>query len=64
VTTFHQLTGSIGLANPAGPPQSDGDKATLPLPTTGFRLAGLHMFFVEVRVDGKVHTLRVVEHVG
>lgn len=64
VTTFHQLTGSVGLANPVGQPHSDGDEATLRLATTGFRLTGLHMFFVEVRVDGKVHTLRVVEHVS
>jgi hypothetical protein len=64
VTAFHQLTGRIGLANPAGPPQAEGDEVTLQLPTTGFRFTGLHMFFVEARVNGKVHTLRVAEHVG
>ena len=64
VTAFHQLTGAIARLQPVGSLTADGDVSTVQLSTAGFRMAGLYMFFVEVRVAGELHTLRVVEQVG
>ncbi len=64
VTAFHQLSGNVALLRPTGSPTVDDGTTTLQLSTAGLRLAGLYMFFIEVRVAGELHALRVVEQVG
>lgn len=58
VTAFHAETGSVVHMHPLGSPQVDGDGTRLTFHTE-FERPGDYLAFVQVRVDGFLHTLPV-----
>lgn len=58
ITGFHVASGSMTHLHPLGVPTIEHDAAVLNL-HTAFTLPGSYVFFVQVRVDGFLHTLRV-----
>lgn len=61
-TGFDLATGAVTHLHPVGSPESDGDAAVLEL-HTDLERAGRMLFFVQVRVDGLVHTVPVATSV-
>jgi hypothetical protein len=59
ITAFHAASGSMAHLHPIGVPTIEHDAAVLNLHTY-LTLPGTYVFFVQVRVDGFLHTLRVV----
>jgi hypothetical protein len=57
VTGFHTQAGSMVHLHPVGVPEIESDATVLTL-HTGEIAAGPYVFFVQVRVDGFLHTLR------
>jgi hypothetical protein len=57
ITGFHVATGAMTHLHPIGLPAIEHDAAVLSLHTT-FTLPGTYVFFIQVRVDGFLHTLR------
>jgi hypothetical protein len=63
ITGFHVATGAMTHLHPIGLPTIEHDAAVLSLHTT-FTLPGTYVFFVQLRVDGFLHTLRATADVG
>jgi hypothetical protein len=63
ITGFHAATGAMTHLHPIGLPTIEHNAAVLTLHTT-FTLPGTYVFFVQVRVDGFLHTLRATADVG
>lgn len=63
ITGFHVATGAMTHLHPIGVPTIEHDASVLKLHTT-FTLPGTYVFFVQVRVDGFLHTLRATADVG
>lgn len=59
ITAFHVASGAVAHLHPIGVPTIEHDAAVLNLHTY-LTLPGTYVFFVQVRVDGFLHTLRVV----
>jgi hypothetical protein len=57
ITAFHRLTGAMIHLHPVGVPAIESDATVLAL-HTGKVAAGPYVFFVQLRVDGVLHTLR------
>lgn len=57
VTAFHAQAGTMVHLHPVGVPEIESDATALTL-HTGDVAAGPYVFFVQVRVDGFLHTLR------
>ena len=57
VTAFHTVAGTMVHLHPVGVPEIKSDASVLTL-HTGRIDAGSYVFFVQVRVDGFLHTLR------
>jgi hypothetical protein len=62
VTGFQVASGSMTHLHPIGIPRIEHDAAVLTL-HTALTLPGTYVFFVQVRVDGFLHTLRVTSDV-
>jgi hypothetical protein len=62
VTGFNVETGEFAHAHPFGEPES-GENGTELTFHTGFAVPGRYVFFVQVRVDGFVHTVPVTSTV-
>lgn len=58
ITAFHVASGTMAHLHPIGVPVIEHDAAVLNLHTY-LTLPGTYVFFVQVRVDGFLHTLRV-----
>jgi hypothetical protein len=63
VTAFHAASGAMTHLHPIGVPAIEHDAAVLTL-HTNLTLPGTYVFFVQVRADGFLHTLRVVTDVN
>jgi len=59
ITAFHVASGTMAHLHPIGVPAIEHNAAVLSLHTY-LSLPGTYVFFVQVRVDGFLHTLRVV----
>jgi hypothetical protein len=59
ITAFHVASGTMAHLHPIGVPTIEHDAAVLTLHTS-LTLPGTYVFFVQVRADGFLHTLRVV----
>ena len=59
ITAFHAATGAMTHLHPIGVPVIEHDAAVLTLHTF-LTLPGTYVFFVQVRVDGFLHTLRAI----
>jgi hypothetical protein len=63
ITGFHVATGAMTHLHPIGLPTIEHDAAVLSL-HTAFTLLGTYVFFVQVRADGFLHTLRATADVA
>jgi hypothetical protein len=63
ITGFHVATGAMTHLHPVGLPTIEHDAAVLDL-HTAFTVPGTYVFFVQVRVDGFLHTLRATADVA